>query len=849
MMRSLFLALCLLLLPVSSFAQVTVGEYVSERFETSHPYEKPGSTEPVLVQREEIVFPGATYIAPHFSVFDLAPGDFVVVRSPDQQQHWVYTGLGRHHLGRTPDGFFATHIKGDSAIIELFASGDDQAYGFTIDFYGRGYSNQEILEFWQQGVGEEMNLPYPQELESRAVCTADDSLEAACYETSEPAAFEKSRAVARLLLSGATHCTGWLIGCEGHVMTNEHCIENQNQANQIDFEFMAQGATCDTVCASPEACPGTIEASGGTLVDVNPLLDYALVIPDTSTGSNTDLPGTYGYMRFRPTGPVLGERLYLPQHPAGWGKRIAMESSYPADKDGFTRVVSLEEPACTSGAPAQVGYWADTRGGSSGSPVLGYSDNLIIALHNCQGLTGCSSGTGSDTPNLGVNVVDVINGLGSAVPNCALCDVVPTPTNLTAVNAGDNRIDISWDPVNEANEYRLYRIVAASGSCTPAEFELIADNLTTTSHSDTDVGGGVTYAYAVEATILSSNCTSERSDCVSVTATGSCLLLPEFPGASAIENQRTDLCGIRLFWEPAQPFCSQNVVYNIYRETTPEFTPSAKNMVASCLTATEWMDNNVVFDQTYYYLVRAEDTSGNGTGLCGDGLEETNIFEVLTYPSGPDATTFADDLEQGIAFWTTAPGPMDTGSSQPWMLVDDASVSPTHSWFVADEFNTKDQTLVSNPLTIPAENRSRLTFYHKVFTEATWDGGVLEYSLDGTNWFDILAGDGATIPVNLNRLLANGYNGPLRGGPLQGRGAWFGTDNVWREVIVDLADFRGMNVSFRWRLSCDDSSREEGWWLDDVRLLTDTECLGCVEAPEIYSQWPVRNLLSLLQCL
>lgn len=145
-----------------------------------------------------------------------------------------------------------------------------------------GYNDAELRLLWDLGLGEEMNLARPAEA-GKSICGADDTREAKCYVFSQPLAYDRSRAVARLLLNGGAHCTGWLFGCQGHVLTNQHCIGSQAQANNIDFEFMAEGASCGVNCASPLACDGTIEASGGTLVAVNAPHDYALVLPATST--------------------------------------------------------------------------------------------------------------------------------------------------------------------------------------------------------------------------------------------------------------------------------------------------------------------------------------------------------------------------------------------------------------------------------------------------------------------------------------------------------------------------------------------------------------------------------------
>ena len=448
---ALFMAgLCLLALsPAQAQRDVIIGEHVQLSLETPHPYPHSLAKSLGPVWADTISHPGAVYISVHFAEFELSDGDFVIVRSEDGAQKWTYTGLGKRNLGRSKSGFYAAHIKGDTAVVELFAAprkpskawNADERYGYRIDFYGRGYNDFEIEDFWNRGLGEKMNLPYPPSLH-KSLCGTDDSREAKCYQASEPSAYDTSRAVARLVKNGSAHCTGWLVGCDGHIMTNQHCIGSQSEADSIDFEFMAEGTSCSTSCSSSLACGGTVEASGGTLVAVSSSLDYALVLPDTSAGGGTDLPATYGYMQLRDTGPVLGERIYIPQHPAGWGKRLAMESSHSADSPaGLAQVNSVTETGCQDSGISEVGYFADTQGGSSGSPVLGHSDNLVIALHHCRGSAACT-GTGGD-PNRGVAIDDIIADLGSNLPNCALGSgnnlpsvTITSPADGTVVDQG-----------------------------------------------------------------------------------------------------------------------------------------------------------------------------------------------------------------------------------------------------------------------------------------------------------------------------------------------------------------------------------------------------------------------------
>jgi len=397
--------------------QVRAGEYVEYALETFHPYPV-AKDKTTPVHTDVVGYPDATFISVHFAVFDLAPGDYVLVKSPDGSQEFRYEGLGRDDLGRSKEGFFAGHIRGDVALVELYSVGGKQGYGYEIDFIGRGYNNEDIQELWDAGLGEELELPEPQSL-GESLCTGDDTREAKCYQTSEPEAYDQSRTLVRLLItkpSGQFWCTGWLLGCDGHVMTNRHCIENQTQASNTDYEFMAEGASCGVFCGFGGACSGVTEATGATLVASNFLLDYALVQPNTAT----DLAATYGYLRFRASGAVVDERIYVPQHPAGWGKRIALESTYPDDVTGFPHVVSVADAPCYGG-PGDVAYWADTQGGSSGSPVLAYDDHRVVALHHCRGSAFCASGNpGFDDPNRGVPVGAIISNLGGNLPPCAL---------------------------------------------------------------------------------------------------------------------------------------------------------------------------------------------------------------------------------------------------------------------------------------------------------------------------------------------------------------------------------------------------------------------------------------------
>ncbi|TYZ67821.1 hypothetical protein PybrP1_002729, partial [[Pythium] brassicae (nom. inval.)] len=201
-----------------------------------------------------------------------------------------------------------------------------------------------------------------------------------------------AQSVARLLINGSGLCTGWLAGSEGHLITNQHCIETAADARVIDIEFAAESASCAEECKQQLGCAGTIAATTSTFITNSPIStgsDYALIKLPASANI-----AAYNFLQLRASGPVLNERIYIPQHPGGKAKRIA--SVLDSGKDATVESVTTND-SCGSN---QVGYNADTEGGSSGSPIIGASDNKVIALHHCG---GCR--------NSAVNIKDVIADL------------------------------------------------------------------------------------------------------------------------------------------------------------------------------------------------------------------------------------------------------------------------------------------------------------------------------------------------------------------------------------------------------------------------------------------------------
>ncbi|KAG2815054.1 hypothetical protein PC111_g13723 [Phytophthora cactorum] len=324
-----------------------------------------GTTEPLNVNvtagtsREDLIsYEFASYIAVHFAGFNLPEGDSVVISSPDDNvtvSH-TYTGRGRDQTGT----FIASFVSGNSVTVTYTSVGIVGAgQGYRITGFSRGYPT----------------------MQHESVCgDGDQSLPAKCYAPGTnlsdglPEAYTKAQAVARLLINGTYLCTGWLGGSEGHLFTNHHCFEQEDWALTTDIEFAAESSSCSEQCETQLGCPGKLVATTSTLIADSEDIDYSVVqLPDC-----VDL-SPYGYLQMRESGPVVNESIYVPQHPDGYAKRIVSTT----DNGDSTTVLSVgQDGNCGT---EQVGHDADTQGGSSGSPLIASSDNLVVGIHHCGG--------------------------------------------------------------------------------------------------------------------------------------------------------------------------------------------------------------------------------------------------------------------------------------------------------------------------------------------------------------------------------------------------------------------------------------------------------------------------------
>lgn len=90
---------------------------------------------------------------------------------------------------------------------------------------------------------------------------------------------------------------------------------------------------------------------------------------------------------------------------------------------------------------------------------------------------------------------------------------------------------------------------------------------------------------------------------------GNCTTAPSAP--SGLTGTAASSSTINLSWNADTAPANCTITgYNVFRSTTPGFTPSSSNQIASNVTATSFSNTGLAASTTYYYLVEAADAAG-----------------------------------------------------------------------------------------------------------------------------------------------------------------------------------------------------------------------------------------------
>jgi len=196
-------------------------------------------------------------------------------------------------------------------------------------------------------------------------------------------------------------------------------------------------------------------------------------------------------------------------------------------------------------------------------------------------------------------------------------------------------------------------------------------------------------------------------------------------------------------------------------------------------------------------------TSANITNVgvtCANAIAFSENFDGVTAPSLPAGWTSSILSGVGANPWSTTTAQADTAPN---------------SAFVAEVAKPAEIVLVSPSFTVGTATATlsfKNYFNLEVGPSIAWDGGVLEISINGGAWTDIIGAGGTFIQ--------NGYIYPISTSyqnPLGGRQSWTGNSGGFITTIVQLpASAAGQPVQLRWALGCDKLNAVWGWAIDTV---------------------------------
>lgn len=318
-----------------------------------------------------VAFPDSSFVKVHLDSLELEEGDSLVLSDGERTI-------------KTLDGPFSGDIwlpsvTTGAAYLTLESPERSGSAGYSVDKVGVGFFSGH---------------------EPESVCGIDDRRDAVCYSSELQTV---GLAVGRMLFSdgaGWYLCTGSLISPYGHFLTNNHCIEEQYGASTLEVWWNYKTSTCGGGSGSYDYV-----TTGSTFITTDQVLDFTLL-----QIGDSQLNDRYGYLKIAARTPVKGESIWIPQHGGGTVKRFAVDS----DMDGGHAKV-VDESLAGNASDTDIGYWADTEGGSSGSPVLD-SNNKILALHHFGVYYSCGDYDMNQGVKMSLIYPEIAEYLGDIIP-------------------------------------------------------------------------------------------------------------------------------------------------------------------------------------------------------------------------------------------------------------------------------------------------------------------------------------------------------------------------------------------------------------------------------------------------
>jgi len=177
----------------------------------------------------------------------------------------------------------------------------------------------------------------------------------------------------------------------------------------------------------------------------------------------------------------------------------------------------------------------------------------------------------------------------------------------------------------------------------------------------------------------------------------------------------------------------------------------------------------------------------------------------------PNAVVFSENFDAVTApalpaGWAST----NSGLSVPWATVSTFADSSPNAVYANDPEFTGNSSLTTPAISL-GNIRHKLIFRQRYQMDYEFDGGVLELSINGGAFTDIIAAGG--------QFVSGGYDTPLVGGSLSGRNAWTGDSVFYITTEIHLpATTNNQSIRLRWRFGSDDMEGGDGWRIDNVQI-------------------------------
>jgi hypothetical protein len=181
-------------------------------------------------------------------------------------------------------------------------------------------------------------------------------------------------------------------------------------------------------------------------------------------------------------------------------------------------------------------------------------------------------------------------------------------------------------------------------------------------------------------------------------------------------------------------------------------------------------------------------------------------FDSVTAPVLPVGWSATQVTAGSLALWATTTVRKDTVPN---------SVASGDPAFIADN------RLDSAAMVLP-NGPCKLRFKNWYNLENGYDGGVLEVSIAGGAFTDIITAGGSFVAGGYTTVVSGSY-----GNPVGGRQVWSGNSGTFIDTIITLpAAAQGQSVVFRFRMGSDNAVAGTGWWVDTLQITT-PQCCVC----------------------